>query len=198
MKRIVFWHILAFALLWSAGSKAQSLKDLFNKENIEKAVSAVTGKTSVDMTGTWVYSGSAIEFESDNLLNKAGGAVAAAAAEKKLDEQLAKAGIKSGTMTYTFNADSTFTAKLGARNLKGTYSYDASAHQISLKFVKLLNLHAKVNCTSSSMDMLFDSDKLLKLITLLSTKSNNSTLKTIGSLANSYDGMMLGFSLKKE
>lgn len=198
MKRIVSWHILAFALLWSANGNAQSLKDLFNRENIEKAVNAVTGKTSVDMTGTWIYSGSAIEFESDNLLNKAGGAAAAAVAEKKLDEQLAKVGIKDGTMTYTFNADSTFTAKLGARSLKGTYSYDASTRQISLKFVKLLNLHAKINSTSSSMDMLFDSDKLLKLITLLSNKSKNSTLKTIGSLANSYDGMMLGFSLKKE
>lgn len=198
MKRIIFWPLFAFALLWSAPGNAQSWKDLLKKENIEKAVNAVTGKTSVDMTGTWSYSGSAIEFESDNLLNKAGGTVAATAAEKKLDEQLAKVGIKSGKMTYTFNADSTFSTKLGARTLKGTYSYDAADHQVSLKFVKLINLRAKVNCTSSSMDLLFDSDKLLKLITLLSSKSNNSTLKTIGSLAGSYNGMMMGFSLQKE
>ena len=37
-----------------------------------------------------VYTGSAIEFESDNLLQKAGGSVAANAAENKLNEQLAK------------------------------------------------------------------------------------------------------------
>nr|WP_302832001.1 DUF4923 family protein [uncultured Bacteroides sp.] len=198
MKRTFFWYIFVTALLLTTNSHAQSLKDLFNKENIEKAVNTVTGKTSIDMTGTWTYSGSAIEFESGNMLNKAGGAVAAGVAEKKLDEQLSKVGIKSGQMTYTFNADSTFSAKLGTRDLKGTYSYDASTKQVKMKFAKLLPLNAKVNCTSTSMDLLFNSDKLLKLITTLSGKSNNSTLKTISSLAGSYDGMMLGFSLKKE
>lgn len=198
MRRTFFWYIFIATLLLTTNSQAQSLKDLFNKENIEKVVSTVTGKTSINMIGTWTYSGSAIEFESDNMLNKAGGAVAAGVAEKKLDEQLSKVGIKNGQMTYTFNADSTFSAKLGTRDLKGTYSYDASSQQVKMKFAKLLPLNAKVNCTSTSMDLLFNSDKLLKLITTLSGKSNNSTLKTISSLASSYDGMMLGFSLKKE
>lgn len=128
---------------------------------------------------------------------KAGGAVAANAAENKLNEQLARVGIKEGQMSFTFNADSTFTAKVGAKSIKGTYSYDASTQNASLKFMKLIPLNAKINCTSANMDLLFNSDKLLKLITLISSKSNNSTLKTIGSLANSYDGMMLGFALKR-
>ena len=198
MKRLVFWQLFVAALLLTGNSHAQSIKDLFNKENIEKAVNAVTGKSTADMTGTWSYTGSAIEFESDNLLQKAGGAVAANAAENKLNEQLARVGIKEGQMSFTFNADSTFTAKVGAKSIKGTYSYDASTQNASLKFMKLIPLNAKINCTSANMDLLFNSDKLLKLITLISSKSNNSTLKTIGSLANSYDGMMLGFALKKE
>ena len=186
MKRFVFWQILIAALLMAPDSQAQSLKDLLNKENIEKAVNAITGKNP------------AIEFESDNLLQKAGGSVAANAAENKLKEQLARVGIKEGQMSFTFNADSTFTAKVGAKSIKGTYSYDASTQNTSLNFMKLIPLNAKINCTSANMDLLFNSDKLLKLITLISSKSNNSTLKTIGSLANSYDGMMLGFTLKKE
>ena len=198
MKRLVFWQLFVAALLLTSNSHAQSIKDLFNKENIEKAVNAVTGKSTADMTGTWSYTGSAIEFESDNLLQKAGGAVAANAAENKLNEQMARVGIKEGQMSFTFNADSTFTAKVGAKSIKGTYSYDASTQNASLKFMKLIPLNAKINCTSANMDLLFNSDKLLKLITLISSKSNNSTLKTIGSLANSYDGMMLGFALKKE
>ena len=80
MKRLVFWQLFVAALLLTGNSHAQSIKDLFNKENIEKAVNAVTGKSTADMTGTWSYTGSAIEFESDNLLQKAGGAVAATAA----------------------------------------------------------------------------------------------------------------------
>lgn len=197
MKRLVFWQLFVAALLLTGNSHAQSIKDLFNKENIEKAVNAVTGKSTADMTGTWSYTGSAIEFESDNLLQKAGGAVAATAAEKKLDEQLAKVGIKAGQMSFAFNADSTFSAKVGQKSMKGSYSYNASTQKVNLKFAKLIGMNAKVNATSTTMDLLFESDKLLKLITFLSSKSSNSTLKSIGSLANSYDGMMLGFSLQK-
>lgn len=198
MKKIIFWHTFVAALLIGSNSQAQSLKDLFNKENIEKVVSAVTGKSTASMEGTWTYTGSAIEFESDNLLQKAGGTVAASAAESKLNEQLAKIGIKEGQMSFTFNADSTLTVKVGAKSIKGTYSYDASTQHTTLKLMKLIPLTAKVNCTSASMDLLFNSDKLLKLVALIASKSSNSTLNTIGSLANSYDGMMLGFALKKE
>lgn len=142
MKRLVFWQLFVAALLLTGNSHAQSIKDLFNKENIEKAVNAVTGKSTADMTGTWSYTGSAIEFESDNLLQKAGGAVAATAAEKKLDEQLAKVGIKAGQMSFTFNADSTFSAKVGQKSMKGSYSYDASTQKVNLKFAKLIGMNA--------------------------------------------------------
>ena len=198
MKKSVFWQLLVAALLMTTPSQAQSLKDIFNKENVEKVVNAVTGKTKVEMTGTWNYTGSTIEFESDNLLKKAGGSVAAVAAEKKLDEQLSKIGIKAGQMSFTFNADSTFSAKVGQKAMKGSYSYNAATHKVNLKFAKLIGMNAKVNSTSATMDLLFESDKLLKLITFLSSKTSNTTLKTIGTLADSYDGMMLGFSLQKQ
>ena len=47
------------------------------------------------------------------------------------------------------------------------------------------------------MDLLFDADKLLQLLTYLSSKSSNSTLQTLGNLAGTYDGMLLGLGLKK-
>ncbi|WP_320970494.1 DUF4923 family protein [Bacteroides nordii] len=198
MKKYVLSLAVASALLLvTTNVQAQSWKDLFNKDNIEKVVNAVTGNQTIDMTGTWTYSGSAIEFESDNLLQKAGGAAAATVAEKKLDEQLAKVGIKDGQVSFTFNADSTFTSTVGKRAMTGTYSYDATDKVVHLRYFKLLNMNAKVNCTSTNMDLLFNSDKLLKLISFISSKSSSTTLKTISSLADSYDGMMLGFALKK-
>ena len=198
MKKYVLSLAVASALLLvTTNVQAQSWKDLFNKDNIEKVVNAVTGNQTIDMTGTWTYSGSAIEFESDNLLQKAGGAAAATVAEKKLDEQLAKVGIKDGQVSFTFNADSTFTSTVGKRTMTGTYSYDVTDKVVHLRYFKLLNMNAKVNCTSTNMDLLFNSDKLLKLISFIASKSSSTTLKTISSLADSYDGMMLGFALKK-
>lgn len=196
-KYVLSLAVVSALLLVTTDVQAQSWKDLFNKDNIEKVVNAVTGNQTIDMTGTWTYSGSAIEFESDNLLQKAGGAAAAAVAEKKLDEQLAKVGIKDGQVSFTFNADSTFTSTVGKRTMTGTYSYDATDKVVHLIYFKLLNMNAKVNCTSTNMDLLFNSDKLLKLIAFISSKSSSTTLKTISSLADSYDGMMLGFALKK-
>lgn len=198
MKKSVFWQLFVAMLLLGSNSQAQSLKDLFNKDNVENIVNTITGKNTASMVGTWSFSGSAIEFESDNLLQAAGGTVAATAAESKLNEQLNKFGITEGKLAFTFNADSTFNARLGTRNMGGTYSYDKSTGKVNLKFAKLVGINAKVNCTSSNMDLLFNSDKLLDLITFLSSKSSNTTLQTISSLTESYDGMMLGFALKKE
>lgn len=140
-KNILFIAWIAIFSLTASNSQAQSLKDLLNKDNISKVVNAITGTPeTIDMTGTWTYSGSAVEFESDNLLMKAGGAAAATMAENKLNEQLTKVGIKEGQMSFTFNADSTFTSTVGKKKLSGTYSYNASTKQVDLKYLKLLNL----------------------------------------------------------
>ena len=57
MKReLLSLAVLATLLLVPATGRAQSIKDLFNKDNISKVVNAVTGHTeTVDMTGTWRY-----------------------------------------------------------------------------------------------------------------------------------------------
>ena len=192
-RKLLSFAVLITLLLVPTVNRAQSIKDLFNKDNISKVVNAVTGHTeTVDMTGTWRYTGSAIEFESENLLKKAGGTVAASAAE-----QLAKVGIKEGQLSFTFNADSTFVSTLGKRKLNGTYSYDAGTQMLHLRYMKLIPMNAKVNYTTQQMDLLFEADKLLKLITFLSSKSSSATLKAISSLADSYDGMMLGYELKR-
>ena len=78
MNRKSWKYLFLVALTLPTGSHAQSLKDLLNKENIEKVVNAVTDNNHVNMTGTWNYTGTALEFESDNLLQKAGGSLASA------------------------------------------------------------------------------------------------------------------------
>ena len=200
MKKSVFGQMLVATLLLatSANLQAQSLKDLLNKGNIEKAVNAVTGKNTASMTGTWTFTGSALTFESDNLLQKAGCSLAATGVEKKLDCFLGKVGIEPGEMSFTFNTDSTFQTQIKGKTLKGTYRYDADTKKVNLQFSKLLRLNTTVNCTSEQMELLFPSDRLLDLITFLTSKSNNATLQSINSLAESYDGMMLGFTLQKQ
>ena len=184
-KYVLSLAVVSALLLVTTNVQAQSWKDLFNKDNIEKVVNAVTGNQTIDMTGTWTYSGSAIEFESDNLLQKAGGAAAAAVAEKKLDEQLAKVGIKDGQVSFTFNADSTFTSTVGKRTMTGTYSYDATDKVVHLRYFKLLNMNAKVNCTSTNMDLLFNSASeliVLRVVLLLLLDINAISFSSLSEL----------------
>lgn len=77
MKKFMRLSFVIVTLLCSVQIQAQSLKDILNKENLEKAVSVVTGKNTASVIGTWSFTGAALEFESDNLLQKAGGSVAA-------------------------------------------------------------------------------------------------------------------------
>jgi hypothetical protein len=186
------------AILFSVSThcNAQALNNLLG--GVEKIVNNATGKSNVDLKGSWSYTGSAVEFETENLLMKAGGSVAASATEAKMDAQLKKMGIQPGQMSFTFNADSTFNTKVGTKTYTGTYSYNKSQKKVTLTFLKIFEFGAKVNYSSNNMDLLFDSNKLLKLLVFLGSKSSNTSIKTVSSLASSYDGMMLGFSLKKK
>ena len=183
-------------LLCSSLSFAQSWKDLLNKGNVEKAVSAVTGK--VDLVGTWNYTGSAIEFESDNILKKASGKVAAATLEKKINDQLNKIGLKENAATLTFNADSTFVLATVNKNKSGKYTYDAEAKQINLEIVGGKAVSAAVNTTGNQFSFLFNADKLIDVVNFVSDKVPNSTLKSVASLINNYDGMNVGLNFTKE
>ena len=71
---------------------------------------------------------------------------------------------------------------------------------MTLKYGKVLNSHAvnaNVNIGTGSIELLFQADKLLELIGKLTATTNNSTLKTIGSLAGQYDGLKVGLEMTK-
>lgn len=194
------------ALVLSAQtSSAQSLKDLFKKvtenETVKDVVSNVTGVNfKVDVTGTWTYSGMAVKFESEDLLKNAAASVAAGQVEDKLDEYAAKVGLKAGTFSFTFKEDNTFTATVKGKSFNGTYTLSEDYKTMDLKFgskISLKPFKATVSATSSQLDLLFNADKLLELIEKLTSSSNNSTLKTIGAIAEQYDGMQIGLELQK-
>lgn len=186
-------------------ASAQSLGDILKKvtgnETVKNVVETVTGTTlPVDVKGTWTYSGTAVKFESEDLLKSTAASLAASQVEDKLDSYIAKVGIKAGTFSFTFNEDKTFSATVKGKSFNGTYTISEDYKTMSLQFGKTIGLKpftATISATSSQLDLLFQADKLLELLGKLTSTSSNSTLKTIGSLVNQYDGMMLGLELKK-
>lgn len=186
-------------------ASAQSLKDLLKKatdnEAVKNVVESVTGKTlPVDVKGTWTYSGTAVKLESDDLLKSTAATLAASQVEDKLDEYVSKIGIKAGTFSFTFNEDNTFVATVLGKSFNGTYTLSEDYKTMSLQFGKTIGLKpftASVSATSTQLNLLFQTDKLLELLGKLTSTSSNATLKTIGTLVNQYDGMQLGLELQK-
>ena len=206
MKRIKLLTLLALSVfVLPMQTKAQSLKNLLNSSTVQNVVSAVTGGKTIsveNITGTWTYSQPAVSLESDNTLKNVAGSVATSQVETKLAEYYKKAGISAGTFSFTFNSDNSFSCKLKGKTISGTYTLDADAKTVSLSFGKIsagkLNTFtAYVELSGSNLKLLFNPDKLLTLISTISSVSGNSTLSTVSSLLNSYDGMKVGFTLTK-
>lgn len=198
MKRNI---MIALLIIVSATTHAQSLKDLFSKDNIKNAIETVVDKATgkeMSVTGTWTYEKCKIEFESDNFLQKAGGAIAATKLEEELDGILQKIGIEQGKMSYTFNSDSTFSSKSGKIQSRGTYSINQSTGEMSLKMVGgLLKSNCTLKVSGSTMDMLYDADKLLSIITAISGATDSKMLDSVSGLLGKYDGLKIGMHMTK-
>ncbi len=206
--RTIFKSIIIVAALCFASNtaSAQKLKDILgkvaNNSTVTDIVEQVTGVnlSKGDIKGTWNYTGSAVKLESEDLVKSAAAGVAATQVEKKLDEYLAKAGLKSGTFSFTFNEDNTFYTTVKGKNFNGTYTLAEDGKTLNLKYGKTLGstgITATAQINASTFELLFKADKLLDLIGKLTSATSNSTLKTIGSLAGQYDGMKIGLELQK-
>jgi hypothetical protein len=186
---------------------AQTLKDLLKKATgsslVQDVVESVTGVSlQADIKGTWDYSGVAVKLVSEDLLKNAAAGVAAGQIEEKLDGYVQKVGIKPGAFGFIFSEDNTFTTTFKGKNIPGTYTLDEQTKTLTLtygktSFMKGFTMTASVNITSSQLDLMFNADKLLDFIGKVSSSSNNSTLAAISAIAQQYDGMKLGFELKK-
>ena len=116
MKKVFSLCAFVLACTFSHEANAQDIKSIGNV--IGNVISAVTGDmttTKESLIGNWSYSQPAVQFESDNLLTKAGGAASAAQAENKLATYFKLVGLKEGALTFSFAEDGNCTYGVGGR-----------------------------------------------------------------------------------
>ena len=162
--------------------------------------SLVNSGKSASIIGTWTYSEPSIEFESSNLLAKAGGTVAANQLVSKLTPYYEKLGVKAGQFTVTFKDDNTCLVNINGMTQTANYTYDSSAH--TLKFtgqnIGLSFGTAYATVSSTQLSLTFDSTRLMTLAQSIASASSDTTVKTISSLTSSFDGMKTGFKFVKK
>lgn len=145
---------------------------------------------------TWKYSKPGCAFTSENLLAKAGGEIAANKVEEKLGEYYSKFGFSGSNTYFTFKTDGTFAAKIDGKSWQGNYTFDEKTHAIQMKGL-LLSMSGYATKTTNGISLLFDQTKLLNLIKTIGSFKGNSMLSAIGTIANNYDGMRVGFEMTK-
>lgn len=145
---------------------------------------------------TWKYSKPGCAFTSENLLAKAGGEIAANKVEEKLSEYYSKFGFSGSNTYFTFNTDGTFTSKIDGKSWQGNYTFDEKTHAIQMKGL-ILSMSGYATKTTNGISLLFDQKKLLNLIKTMGALKGSSTLSAIGTIANNYDGMRVGFEMSK-
>ena len=176
------------------------MEQLLTKGNLLSTFLGGTTLNEESLYGTWTYQGVDVAFESENLLAKAGGAVAAGTVEEKIDEQLQKYGIKPGSVKFTFNKDHTFSAVIGGKSVNGTYTYDPATRKLNLvAALGLFNQTATVGTSLKGISLLFPADKLLSIAQMAGgiLGQSNSTLSALTQLVGNYKGMQVGLQLSK-
>ena len=196
--------LLGLMLTVSTAVSAQDWKSVLGGvvNKVEETVSKVN--ESVSIVGTWKYTAPDCKFQSDDLLSKAGGEVAAKKVEEQMSNYLSKLGFNENTV-YVFNADSTYASTVAGRTVNGTYSYNKDTKEVTLKTKIGLKMTAQVSTSllnGGSMSLLFKADKLMSLAQTVTGavagKSSNATITTLNTVLSQYDGLLLGFEMKKQ
>lgn len=185
----------AFFCMSATSIQAQSIKDI-----LSGVISNVVGDkatTESSFKGTWKYNAPACEFESDNLLAKAGGTAAAEKIEKRVAPLLKSVGVNG--IVYTFDGEGNYTSKIKKRVTEGTYKFDSKAKTITFTPTIGMAYTAHVAVQGSTMTLTFEADKLMTTLKTISnaTSKLSTTAALINTLMNSYSGMRVGFELKK-
>lgn len=185
----------AFFCMSATSIQAQSIKDI-----LSGVISNVVGDkatTESSFKGTWKYNAPACEFESDNLLAKAGGTAAAEKIENRVAPLLKSVGVNG--IVYTFDGKGNYTSKIKKRVTEGTYKFDSKAKTITFTPTIGMAYTAHVAVQGSTMTLTFEADKLMTTLKTISnaTSKLSTTAALINTLMNSYSGMRVGFELKK-
>lgn len=195
MKKLVC--IIALLCAVSVQADAQDLKSILS--GVAKAVVGDKATTEASLIGTWEYVGPDCQLKGDDVLKNIGGEAAGEEVEKKIEPIYIKAGLN--TIQYTFNEDKTCSYTIKGKKVEGTYEFDAEAKTVTIKAGKLgLKTTAHIVTLGSNMSFVYDADKILSVVKTITGAASglNSSASTINKLVEQFNGMMVGFELKKQ
>lgn len=89
-----------------------------------------------------------------------------------------------------------FSGQIAGKSISGSYTLNEKDGQITLKTF-LFSINGYTKREISGISLLFESKKLLTIFQTLAALSGNQTMEGIGEISKNYDGVRLGFDLKR-
>lgn len=200
MKRL-FICALVTMVMGATHVQAQSWLDAMKNAATTAIDKATGGKLTANaIYGTWRYVQPGIKLSSsDNALSDITAAAATTSLQQRMATYYEKVGIKSGTCSFIFKEDGSFSSTFGQRTSGGTFTFDAATNQLMLKYntglLPLGSINAYAYFVGGDLQILFPMDNLLKV--LMSLGSATETLSTVTSLLKNYDSVKIGFEFSK-
>lgn len=190
-------------------ASAFDIKDLLNQagqalENgsvtdIIEGVLSTSDLEVKDLAGVWTSTGSAVAFQSEDLLSQAGGVAMASTIESKINPYFTKYGIVGSVITI--QTDGSFSMTLKKTTLKGKI-VKGENNKFILSFEafgknNLGNANLYIQKTSTSMDLMFDASKLKTILSSIASLSKKGLGNSLNTFLNSYNGICIGFKMSK-
>ena len=196
--------IAGVALLTMTGlitaCNSSTLQTIFSGGTIANAFTSVIGLDKVTargLVGTWNYNGPGIAFTSKDLLSKAGGEVAATKIEKEVEPYYNKVGLTAQNTYAIFDADKNYCICLDGHKFTGKYTFDEENAKITLKTM-LIDINCYAKREYGGIDLLFESKVLLTVLRTITSFSSDETTRKFSDLSKNYDGIRIGFDMKKQ
>ncbi len=198
MRRYILLVAAMFVLGGGISAQAQDLKSILGGIAKEVVGNKVTTQTSI--IGTWVYAAPAIKMKGEDDVSNIVSSVASAtsAFDGKLEPIYAKVGLDKSV--FSFNEDGTYKTEMGKIKTSGTYTFNPEDKTITMKTKLGVSVTATVVTTGPSMTLLFNADKVMGAVKTITgfAGSISKSAATINSLAKKYNGVSVGFELKKQ
>ncbi len=204
-KSILGAVLAAVAVLSPLSASALDIKDILGAgggavSNIVEGIFTRSDIEVKDMKGEWTASGSAVAFQDENFLKKAGGSAAAGAIEAKLNPYYEKYGLTGSTLNI--KEDGTFTMKVGKISLNGTIEKSKDKGMFNFNFqafgkIPVGKIKAYVEKTPTALNVMFDATALKKVIGIVTSISGSKLVSSVGNIIDSYDGLCVGFRYDK-
>ncbi|MBE6317204.1 MAG: DUF4923 family protein [Muribaculaceae bacterium] len=164
----------------------------------EDDIANETRRINLTLQGDWKYNAPSVGVSGKNLLAGIAKPIAKGKLKKKLKNAYKKIGLDKARPQFVFNVDGTCSMKLMGASVKGTYNYNPTTEKITFKWHGVpMNASLKRD-GKKKLQLTFDADKLLNLMSLLGRFSDSSTIKALSTLLDNYEDVMVGFELKKQ